>query len=306
MLNHAFFKGLLFLCSGSVIHGTGTEDMRQMGGLLKKMPITAITMLLGSLSIAGFPLLSGFWSKDLVLEAALHAGTHGMTGFTVLFVMGMITAFMTAFYMFRMWFMTFVGDYRGTEHVHHESKIMSAPLVVLSIFAVISGFVIFIGFGNLIADMLQNSMGFFWIEIESGMDIAISIFTNVWTYVSIVLALSCIGIAYLMYMKKSVDPAKFNKNGESAYYKLLTKRYYFPELYDQISWKLGYGIARIVDAFDRNVIDGTVNGLSGAVIGGGDVVSQMETGHVRDYATFVIAGVVVLILVFAFIFIGGI
>ncbi len=306
MLNHAFFKGLLFLCSGAVIHATGTEDMKQMGGLFSKLKVTAVTMLLGSLSIAGFPLFSGFWSKDLVLEAALHAGTHGMTGFTVLFVMGMITAFMTAFYMFRMWFMTFVGDYRGTEHVHHESKIMSAPLVVLSIFAVISGFVIFIGFGNLIADMLQKSMGFFWIEIESGMDIAISIFTNVWTYVSIVLALSGIGIAYLMYMKKSVDPAKFNKNGESAYYKLLTKRYYFPELYDQISWKLGYGIARIVDAFDRNVIDGTVNGLSGAVIGGGDVVSQMETGHVRDYATFVIAGVVVLILVFAFIFIGGI
>jgi len=306
MLNHAFFKGLLFLCSGAVIHATGTEDMKQMGGLFSKLKVTAVTMLLGSLSIAGFPLLSGFWSKDLVLEAALHAGTHGMTGFTVLFVMGMITAFMTAFYMFRMWFMTFVGDYRGTEHVHHESKIMSAPLVVLSIFAVISGFVIFIGFGNLIADMLQESMGFFWIEIESGMDIAISIFTNIWTYVSIVLALSGIGIAYLMYMKKSVDPAKFNKNGESAYYKLLTKRYYFPELYDQISWKLGYGIARIVDAFDRNVIDGTVNGLSGAVIGGGDVVSQMETGHVRDYATFVIAGVVVLILVFAFIFIGGI
>ena len=306
MLNHAFFKGLLFLCSGAVIHATGTEDMKQMGGLFSKLKVTAVTMLLGSLSIAGFPLFSGFWSKDLVLEAALHAGTHGMTGFTVLFVMGMITAFMTAFYMFRMWFMTFVGDYRGTEHVHHESKIMSAPLVVLSIFAVISGFVIFIGFGNLIADMLQESMGFFWIEIESGMDIAISIFTNIWTYVSIVLALSGIGIAYLMYMKKSVDPAKFNKNGESAYYKLLTKRYYFPELYDQISWKLGYGIARIVDAFDRNVIDGTVNGLSGAVIGGGDVVSQMETGHVRDYATFVIAGVVVLILVFAFIFIGGI
>ncbi len=306
MLNHAFFKGLLFLCSGAVIHATGTEDMKQMGGLFSKLKVTAVTMLLGSLSIAGFPLLSGFWSKDLVLEAALHAGTHGMTGFTVLFVMGMITAFMTAFYMFRMWFMTFVGDYRGTEHVHHESKIMSAPLVVLSIFAVISGFVIFIGFGNLIADMLQKSMGFFWIEIESGMDIAISIFTNIWTYVSIILALSGIGIAYLMYMKKSVDPAKFNKNGESAYYKLLTKRYYFPELYDQISWKLGYGIARIVDAFDRNVIDGTVNGLSGAVIGGGDVVSQMETGHVRDYATFVIAGVVVLILVFAFIFIGGI
>ena len=134
----------------------------------------------------------------------------------------------------------------------------------------------------------------------------IAIFTNIWTYVSIVLALAGIGLAYLMYMKKTVDPGKFNKNGESAFYKLLTNRYYFPELYDEIAWKLGAGVAKIVDAFDRNVIDGTVNGLSGTVIGGGDVVSKMQTGHVRDYATFVIAGVVVLILVFAFIFIGGI
>ena len=305
MLNHAFFKGLLFLCSGAVIHATGTEDMRLMGGLFSKLKVTAITMLLGSLSIAGFPLFSGFWSKDMVLEAALHAGTNGMTGFTVLFVMGLITAFMTAFYMFRMWFMTFVGDYRGTEHVHHESKIMSAPLVVLSIFAVLSGFVIIFGFGDVVLNALEN-MGFYDAEVESGVDIAISIWTNIWTYVSIVLALAGIGIAYLMYMKKSVNPGKFNKEGESAFYKLLTKRYYFPELYDQIAWKLGAGVAKIVDAFDRNVIDGTVNGLSGAVIGGGDVVSKMETGHVRDYATFVIAGVVVLVLVFAFIFIGGI
>ena len=305
MLNHAFFKGLLFLCSGAVIHATGTEDMRLMGGLFSKLKVTAITMLLGSLSIAGFPLFSGFWSKDMVLEAALHAGTNGMTGFTVLFVMGLITAFMTAFYMFRMWFMTFVGDYRGTEHVHHESKIMSAPLIVLSIFAVLSGFVIIFGFGDVVLNALEN-MGFYDAEVESGVDIAISIWTNIWTYVSIVLALAGIGIAYLMYMKKSVNPGKFNKEGESAFYKLLTKRYYFPELYDQIAWKLGAGVAKIVDAFDRNVIDGTVNGLSGAVIGGGDVVSKMETGHVRDYATFVIAGVVVLVLVFAFIFIGGI
>ena len=305
MLNHAFFKGLIFLCSGAVIHATGTEDMRLMGGLFSKLKVTAITMLLGSLSIAGFPLFSGFWSKDMVLEAALHAGTNGMTGFTVLFVMGLITAFMTAFYMFRMWFMTFVGDYRGTEHVHHESKIMSAPLIVLSIFAVLSGFVIIFGFGDVVLNALEN-MGFYDAEVESGVDIAISIWTNIWTYVSIVLALAGIGIAYLMYMKKSVNPGKFNKEGESAFYKLLTKRYYFPELYDQIAWKLGAGVAKIVDAFDRNVIDGTVNGLSGAVIGGGDVVSKMETGHVRDYATFVIAGVVVLVLVFAFIFIGGI
>ena len=311
MLNHAFFKGLLFLCSGSVIHGTETEDMRLMGGLLKKMPITAITMLLGSLSIAGFPLFSGFWSKDMVLEAAFapyHDGLGFGSWFCVLFVLGMITAFMTAFYMFRMWFMTFVGKPReNAEHCHGESSLsMTAPLMVLSIFAVLSGALILFGLGDVINESLQASNIF--AHMHTGKEIANTIFENMWTYVSIGLALFGILLAFLMYSgKRLINPGIFNRNGNSILYKILANRYYFPQLYDQISWKLGYGIARGVDYMDKNLVDGTVNGLSNAVIGSGDSVSRMQTGYVRDYAGFVVVGVIVLVAILFLAFhLGGI
>jgi len=311
MLNHAFFKGLLFLCSGSVIHGTGTEDMRQMGGLLKKMPITAITMLLGSLSIAGFPLFSGFWSKDMVLEAAFgpyHDGLGFGSWFCVLFVLGMITAFMTAFYMFRMWFMTFVGQPReNAQHCHGESsKSMTVPLMILSVFAVGSGLLILFGLGDVIAESLDASH--ITSHMHSGKEIAETIMNNMWTYVSIGLALGGIFIAFLMYSgKRLINPGIFNRNGNSILYKLLANRYYFPQLYDQISWKLGYGVARGVDFVDRNIVDGTVNGLSNVVIGSGDTVSKMQTGYVRDYAAVVVIGAIVLVaILFLAFYVGGI
>ncbi len=101
-----------------------------------------------------------------------------------------------------------------------------------------------------------------------------------------------------MYAKKSINPGKFNKDGQSAIYKLLQNRWFFPEFYNQISWKLGNGVARGVNYVDRQVIDGTVNGLSGAVIGGGDVMSKMQTGHVQDYSSIVLIGVSVLSALF--------
>ena len=311
MLNHAFFKGLLFLCSGSVIHGTGTEDMRLMGGLAKKMPITSITMLLGSLSIAGFPLFSGFWSKDMVLEAAFGPYADGLgfgSWFCVLFILGMTTAFMTAFYMFRMWFMTFIGEPReNAQHCHGESsKSMTFPLMVLAVFAVLSGLLILFGLGDVINESLEASN--IYAHMHSGKEIAKTIFENMWTYVSIGLAIGGIFIAWLMYKGKPVIKAGwFNKNGESILYKILANRYYFPQLYDQISWKLGYGIARGVDYVDRNIVDGTVNGMSNAVIGSGDSVSRVQTGYVRDYASVVVIGVLVLIGIFFLAFyVGGI
>ena len=312
MLNHAFFKGLLFLCSGSVIHGTGTEDMRLMGGLLKKMPITAITMLLGSLSIAGFPLFSGFWSKDMVLEAAFGPYTEGLgfgSWFCALFILGMITAFMTAFYMFRMWFMTFIGQPReNAQHCHGESsKSMTVPLMILSVFAVGSGLLILFGLGDIIAESLTASH--IHAHMHTGKEIAETIMNNMWTYVSIGLALGGILIAFLMYSgRRLINPGIFNRNGQSFLYKILANRYYFPQLYDQISWKFGYGIARSVDYFDRNIVDGTVNGLSNAVVGSGDTVSKMQTGYVRDYAAIVVIGAIVLVAVLflTFFYSGGI
>ncbi len=311
MLNHAFFKGLLFLGSGSVIHSTGTEDMREMGGLGKKMKITSFTMLIGSLSIAGFPLLSGFWSKDLILEVAFAPAQHGLGAewtFTVLFILGIVTAFMTAFYMFRMWFMTFGGrEGKATSSSHGESpKSMTAPLIVLSVFALFSGLGIIVGLGDIIVESLNVSLG--TIHIHSGMTVVEDMFTNVWTYVTIALALVGIAIAWFMYGRKGKESEKPSRLAESGPYKLLTKRYFFPQLYNAISWKLGYGIAKGVDYVDKEVVDGAVNGLSNAVVGAGDSLSNVQNGNLNSYAAWVYAGVIILVAIIVSIFVvnGGI
>ena len=304
MVNHAFFKALLFMGSGSVIHGCGTEDMRLMGGLFKKMKITATTMLFGCLSIAGIPIFSGFWSKDLVIDTAMNAFNNGVDTaaiwFLILWLLAVITAFMTACYMFRMWFMTFMGEPReNAQHCHGESpKTMTMPLVILAVFALISGLFMFCG----ITDMLA-----FEGEAIDGIEHGIELFTNPFTYLTIILAAVGIGIAYMMYVKKTINPGKFNKEGESWLYKALTKRWWFPDLYNQISWKFGYGVAKGVNYVDRQIVDGTVNGLSSAVIGGGDVMSKVQTGHVQDYSSIVLIGVsffsVLIVVVYALL--GG-
>ena len=312
MANHAFFKALLFLGSGSVIHATGTEDMREMGGLHSKMKITSITMLIGSLSIAGFPLFSGFWSKEIVLEVAMHAGDYGAEGylFLVLWILAIITAFMTAFYMFRMWFMTFKGKPgHGAEHCHGESpKSMTIPLIILSVFAAALGCIILFGFDDYVtigihAGQFQvgsgHGHGFMgWLE---------DIFLSAYTYLTVALVLIAIGVAYVMYSKMSINPGKFNKDGNSLLYKALSNRWWFPRLYDQIGWKMGYGVAKGVEFVDTQVIDGTVNALSSAVAGSGDSMSKVQTGNVRDYASVVVIGIVVLfaVMLLLFYFMGG-
>ncbi len=305
MINHAFFKALLFLCSGSVIHATGTEDMRKMGGLRKTMPITAYTMLVGSLSIAGIPILSGFWSKDLVLEAAFAPFDNGLgagSAFCILFILGMITAFMTAFYMFRMWFLTFTGEPRG--HCHGESpKTMTVPLMILGVFAAFIGLIVLADFSYFIIQSLAPGLADalaangLYLGFHDSMHILEEIFTNVWTYVAIVLAVVGIFIAYRMYVKRPYVAEDFDQTKKGFLYRLVANRYYFPQLYNQISWKLGYGVAKGVDIFDRNVIDGTVNGLSNAVVGSGEGLGQAQTGYVRDYAAYVVVGVLVIIAV---------
>jgi F420H2 dehydrogenase subunit L len=311
MVNHAFFKALLFLCSGSVIHSTGTEDMREMGGLEKKMKITSLTMLIGSLSIAGFPFFAGFWSKDLILEQVLHASEFGVAGwiFLVLWILAVITAFMTAFYMFRMWYMTFRGsEGHKSAHCHGESpRSMTIPLIILSIFAFGFGYVLFFGFDSLICVEIEHGQFRVGGGEAEGFEYLTDIFTNVWTYVTIALVFLAIYLAKSMYDKKTMDPGRFNKNGESWLYRALTKRWWFPYLYDQISWKLGYGVARGVDYVDKNIVDGTVNGLSNAVVGSGDLMSKAQTGNVNNYTSVIMGGIVVLFvaIIALFFYMGG-
>jgi NADH:ubiquinone oxidoreductase subunit 5 (subunit L)/multisubunit Na+/H+ antiporter MnhA subunit len=312
MINHAFFKALLFLCSGSVIHSTGTEDMREMGGLESKMKITSLTMLIGSLSIAGFPFFAGFFSKDLIIEQVFHATHYGAAGsiFLVLWILAIITAFMTAFYMFRMWYMTFRGEAGAkASHCHGESpKSMTVPLMILAVFAFGFGFTLFFGFDSLLSIQVLSTGQFQVGGAEAGgFEHMVTFFTNVWTYVTIVLVIVAILIAKFMYEKKTINPGKFNREGTSWLYRALSNRWWFPEMYNQISWKLGYGVARGVDYVDKNIIDGTVNGLSNAVVGSGEVLSKIQTGNVRNYAAVVLTGVALLFIVALalFYFMGG-
>ena len=319
MVNHAFFKALLFLCSGSVIHANGTEDMRLMGGLHKQMPKTSITMLIGTMSIAGFPFFAGFFSKDLVLDVVFEtfeetAGTVEII-FVLLWILGMVTAFMTAFYMFRMWFMTFMGEYRG-HHCHGESpKSMTVPLLILSVFAFGAGFALLLGWDGVFTFMgsehtagqtLQWIVGG-WDRPNVGIHWLEELFTNWKTYVTIVLVFVAVAIAYLMYVKKSINPGKFSRDGQSWLYRTVSNRYYFPEIYNQFSWKLGYDVARGVEFIDRQIIDGSVNGLSNAVVGSGDLMSKAQDGNLHTYASVVLGGVVVLfVAALALFYYGGV
>src|SRR5438132_151717 len=151
LFNHAFFKALLFLSAGSVIHAVNTNDMREMGGLSKAMPTTSKVMLFGSLALAGIVPFSGFFSKGEILSVTFDAGADH-PGFYLLFAFGIVTAFLTAFYAFRLWFMTFHGEYRGHEHPHESPRVMTAPLMILAGFTLVSGLLAYPmqGFGNLV------------------------------------------------------------------------------------------------------------------------------------------------------------
>src|SRR5437016_4039361 len=151
LFNHAFFKALLFLGAGSVIHAVNTNDMREMGGLSKPLPVTSKVMLFGALALAGIVPFSGFFSKGEILSVTFDAGADH-PGFYLLYALGIVTAFLTAFYAFRLWFMTFHGEYRGHEHPHESPRVMTAPLMILAGFTLVSGLLAYPmqGFGNLV------------------------------------------------------------------------------------------------------------------------------------------------------------
>ena len=289
LMNHAFFKALLFLSAGAVIHAVHTEDMRLMGGLSKKLKITSAVMLIGCISIAGIPPFSGFWSKDLILEA-VYEGIEISPIFGVLYAMGLITAFLTAFYMFRLWFLTFTGEPRDSyayDHAHEAPKSMWMPLAILAIFAFGSGFALLFGFESLIVPE-----GVFALPAKTALVVVEDMFTNPLTYASIVAALLGIGLAYLAYYKKTIDPAVFTATpARKAMSNVLDARYGFTRAYDWIGLTVVYGIAKVVSAIDRLIIDGFIDGVSSFLIKSGNFLRRGQTGYVQSYAAVVVAGV---------------
>lgn len=310
LMNHAFFKALLFLGSASVILGLHHhQDLREMGGLKRHMPKTHVTMLIGSLSIAGIIPLSGFWSKDEVLSTAFHAG-HINPLFFVLWAMGIATAAMTAFYMFRMIWLTFYGKPRSehAEHAHESPATMTGVLLTLSVFAAISGLWLVVslggGFGHMITQPLE---AWAWPGkelVESTSGVLMEILFSPLTYVS--LAVAILGIWFARSHYKAGLPADEQEIPTHGWRKLLYNRYYVTQaIYEPLGDKVAYGVARLSNWFDRKGIDGAVNGIAHQTDHAGARARRWQNGRLTTYMASIGIGVaLVAAIVIAQVFLG--
>ena len=286
LFNHAFFKALLFLGAGSVNHATGTFDIRQMGGLRKVMPWTYATFVIASLSIAGIWPLAGFWSKDEILASSLASQP-------ILFYLAMIVVFMTAFYMFRVVFLTFGGEYRGgSPEAHgkpHESpSVMVVPMVILAILAVISGFWnVTGGFSQLFGHGETHSFvqGFF------------GILAHPLPWISLILAGLGILLAYAMYSAKWLSAERVVRLF-SPLHTLFSRKYWLDELYERviIGKVLINGFFAGLHQFDNSGVDGAVNGIANATIAGGRAIRKAQSGQLQLYGIAIGVGVLAIIL----------
>ena len=286
LFNHAFFKALLFLGAGSVNHTTKTFDMREMGGLRKHMPWTSATFLVAALSLAGIWPLSGFWSKDEIIAESWDERR-------AMFVLVALTAFLTAFYIFRVFFMTFGGRYRGKEHHLHESPaVMWLPMALLGVLAVFSGWWgVTGGFGQFMEHGETRSFvsGFFAFMTDP---------VHHWV-AWLSLALSGLGIltAYAIYSAQWVS-AKSVGRAFGPLRTLAFKKYYMDELYERVLTvgALLNGLFRGLEVADEKGVDGTVNGVARGVMAGSRGLRPAQTGQLQLYGTAVALGLVALLL----------
>jgi NADH-quinone oxidoreductase subunit L len=294
-MTHAFFKGLLFLGAGSVIHAVGGEqDMRKMGGLKSFIPWTFLTMGIATLAIAGVPPLAGFWSKDEILWKAYQVSA-------VYWVIGVVTAFITSFYMFRLLYMTFFGDYRGAQvdgqrhdaHGHgepHESPmVMLAPLMILAVLSLVGGLV---GWGNHFEHFLAPVFG----TAEPATGAASGLTEYLLMGVSVLVAFAGWGLAYLLYYERPELPQKI-ANSLGGFYQAVVHKYYIDELYAAVFVKpLIDGSTRILwQDVDRKIIDAAVNDAGDGARHVSDEVRHMQSGNIRSYAGWIAFGSAVVI-----------
>lgn len=296
VMTHAFFKALLFLGAGSVIHAMHHEqDMRRMGGLKKYLPITHITFLLGCIAIAGIPPFSGFFSKDEILAAAYQKNP-------VFWVLAVVGAMMTAFYMFRLYATTFLGKFRGTEdqhrHLHESPWAMTIPLIVLAILSVVGGLV---GIPEVLAKDAHPLEHFLSPIFAAGKatsaEHALSHTTEyLLMAVSVTVAAIAIFIAIGRFSKK---PDLEESTGLG---KLLANKWYIDELYDKIIIKPLNWLGKIFDTIlEKSVIDGAVNGIGKLVQTGSRQLRLLQSGQVGSYVLLMIVGILVLFLLQFFI-----
>jgi NADH-quinone oxidoreductase subunit L len=257
LMTHAFFKANLFLGSGSVIHGAGTQDMREMGGLAKKMPRTYWTFLISSAALAGIPLTAGFFSKDEILLGAYHTNTW-------LFAVGLTAAFLTAFYMTRLMALTFWGEPRkhdpeapesssGSGHAHESPHVMTVPLIVLAFLSVVAGWV-----GAPWNNLFHHFIHFGEAEAE-GIN---------WLVMAMATGSAAFGIllGWAIFVKKAIPSGVFRQKLPWAY-NLLSNKYYFDEIYWAILVVPLFFISNTLALFDQKIVDGLVNGVGYMTVG---------------------------------------
>jgi len=292
LYTHAFFKSLLFLAAGSVMHAlSGELDMRRMGGLKKYLPITYPTFLIGAITIAGVPFFSGFFSKDAILTHCYAQGKY------FLWLLGLGGAIITAFYMFRLIFLTFHGEERFSSevrhHLHESPPVMTIPLIVLAFFSVVAGYIglpVVFGHGLNLFDQFLEPV------LTGAAETHLSLSTE-WLLIIIssLIALAGIGLAYLFYQKSPHLPhllvSKF-----PGLYRLLYNKYYVDELYEAAFVNpLVKGSEAVYYNFDLPVIDGAVNGSARTMNFFGRILSLIQTGLIRDYALIFILGVAIIL-----------
>ena len=308
LTTHAFFKALLFLGAGSVIHAMSNEqDMRNMGGIWKKIPFTYMMMWIGSLALVGVPFFAGYYSKDIVLEAAWAYGAHGgMTG-QLAFTLGIIAAFLTAFYSWRLLIMTFHGKPRASAEVmaniHESPAVMTVPLFILGIGAIFSGYLLFELFvGNQWKDFWGDAI--FILPTNTALDDAHHV-PKLVKYLPLIVGGGGIGMAYIFYMFFPKLPG-FTAAAFRPIHRLFFNKWFVDELYDAVfvkpAVKLGGFLWRrgdlgTIDAFGPNGVSTLVAKLSAQA-------SRMQTGYVFHYAFVMLIGVVSLVLWFGLLWFG--
>ncbi len=274
LFTHAFFKALLFLGAGAVIHAVHSNEMDGMGGLRKSLPITHITFLLACLAISGVPLFSGFFSKEAILSAAFH-------GNTIIFYVALLTSGLTAFYMFRLYFRIFwytPAVHHSDHHGSHESHtwFMNIPLIILAFGAVLAGY---IPFGSFVSADGK--------PVELPFHLMLSI-------APVLIGISAITLAYVLYGKKNEMPDKLSVAFGNLY-RWSNRKFYIDEVYMFVTNKVLFNlIGRPAAWFDRTVVDGMINGSATITVTSSESIKKMQSGRLQTYSMFFLGGVLVI------------
>ena len=286
LMTHAFFKALLFLAAGAVIHSLGGEqDLRKMGGLRRKLPVTFAVTTVGVLAIAGIFPFAGFFSKDAILYAAFNQGIYGK----ILYTVGIFTALLTAFYMARLWYMAFLGESRSPQgHVHESPWSMRGPLIVLALLSICGGWIGIERFGAFLAP----SVGVRVMQVGGNphIELYLSIF-------AVLVALEGCLIADKYYRRKPERPARLAENHPFAY-RLLASKYFVDEFYGAAVVKplLGFSKVFLEWVVDVGILGGAAWLLGGTATLAGAILQRWQSGNLRSYAAWLAAGAAAVLL----------